>query len=133
MTSFHHDYSHLTSRGVATSAGMPINVLRPDFRGVSRLQILNVVYQLTLINRILALNKSIRTTEGDANSVGRTYEIMCQCCDLSAITDSNWTIVSMGVVVARLLVVLELMNKIVSFNKNFACTNAYTFHQREEV
>ena len=69
---------------------MTVDVLRPDFSTVRGLQILDVV------------------AERNTDSVGSAEEVLSDGGDLSTIADSNRAIITVGVIVTRLLVVLQL-------------------------
>ena len=81
----------LTRRGITSPTSLTVDVLGPDLRGMSGIEILNIV------------------AVWHANSIGCTQEIVCQSRDLSAVGDGDGTVVAVSVVVARLLVVLELL------------------------
>ena len=51
---------------------------------------------------------TLRTTKWNADSMRSTQEILGKLSNLASVTDGNRAIVSMGIIVYRLLVVLEL-------------------------
>ena len=51
------------------------------------------------------------TAEWDANGVGSTQEVLSDRGDLATIADRDGTVVAVGVVVRRLLVVLETLHE----------------------
>ena len=48
-----------------------------------------------------------------------SQEVLSQGCDLASVTDGNWTIIPVGVIVDRLLVVLELCIDIGTYYGSF--------------
>ena len=80
----------------------------------------------------------LRTAVWNADGMGSTKEVLSDRGDLSTITDSNRTIVTMGIIVARLLVVLKLdiynivsllhCNSFLIKQRDFLCVLILTIH-----
>ena len=61
------------------------------------------------IARVERAGKCLHTAVGDAYSIRGAEEILRQWRYLSAIANGDWAVISMSVVVARLLIVFELV------------------------
>lgn len=87
---------------------MSVDVFGPDFGRMSGIE----VWHRELSTRWMVLETRKLTLkivrERDANRIRCPQEILGKRRDGSSIANGNWSIVSMGVVIDRLLVILEL-------------------------
>lgn len=103
------NYGVLTGSGVTTTAGMTVDVLCPDFSTVSRVKVcavLDFAWDNTWLKRTLNI-----ITVGNANGVSGPQEVLSNGHDLAAIANSDGAVVTMGVVVAWFLVVLQTLHE----------------------
>lgn len=83
---------------------MSVSDLQCEASGIT----LNIIWQEAMRQRTLLINGMLLTTKRNANGVRSTQEILSKRRDLTTVTDGNRAIVSVGIIVYRLLVVLEL-------------------------
>lgn len=72
---------------------------------------LNIIYKVKLESSRNPLFHTRLTAERNTNSIRSAKEIVRQWGYLTTVTDGNGTIISVGVVIARFLVILDLDEK----------------------
>jgi hypothetical protein len=91
-----------------------VDVLGPDLGSVGGFVILQIVYAVSSSKRRLNSKRprgGRHTGVGDADSSGSTKEVLGQGGDLGAVADGDRAVVAVGVVGARLLVLLEPLHQ----------------------
>lgn len=82
--------------------------------------------------RTQLVNGTLFTTKRNTDSVRSTQEILGKRSDLTSVTNANRAIVSMGIIVYRLLVVLELKRVKLEYDPSlYFVQHSYPLHQWE--